>query len=125
MRVLLKLSKVFVVRKSLPKIYAVQFGKLIFVNSTGIVTNCKTKIHKKKNLLRKISLQSMPQACVSRSGCPITVIDLMPTTQSIMTPASARVCISTNRGSKDYSHRIKSPMLHRSESKRFITSVSQ
>lgn len=48
MRVLLKLSKVFVVRKSLPKIYAVQFGKLIFVNSTGIVTNYKTKIHKKK-----------------------------------------------------------------------------
>lgn len=41
----------------------------------------------------------MPQACVSRSGCPFTMIDLMPTTQSIMTQASARVCILTNHRS--------------------------
>lgn len=49
-----------------------------------------------------IFLQCMPQACVSRSACPITVTDLMPKSQSLVTPTSAsRVCISSNHQSEN------------------------
>lgn len=57
------------------------------------------------------------------SGCPIIVIDLLPTSQSIVTLTGARVCISTNQQSKNILKESLVTCCYKHKLRCFITSV--